>query len=77
MQVDFVDTSGEELSFHSSTELLECDAVMICFAIDNQASFNHVQIWRDKMIAIFPDVPMMLVATKSDLRNADRDDDPR
>ena len=41
----------------------------MCFSSANRASFESIDILNDKMQTCFPNVPILLIATKCDLEN--------
>ena len=46
------------------------DGYMIFFAIDDRNSFNNIKSWQGEIQAIDEEAPILLVANKSDLRQA-------
>lgn len=51
----------------------EADAVLVCFALDNRESLVNVeQKWAPEIRESLPDVPIILVGNKQDLRNSDQ-----
>lgn len=48
----------------------KADCFMLCVAINNRASLDNVERWRTEIRTVCPDTPIMLVATKIDLRNS-------
>lgn len=50
----------------------QTDVFLICYAVDNHASFNNVkEKWIHELQHYCPDVPIMLVGCKTDLRSRD------
>lgn len=46
------------------------NAVLVCFAVDDRTSFENVRLkWSTEVRRFCPDVPLILVATKLDLRH--------
>lgn len=51
----------------------EADAVLVCFALDNRESLVNVeQKWAPEIRESLPNVPIILVGNKQDLRNSDQ-----
>lgn len=71
MQLVLWDTAGQEdydrlrpVSYNRS------NAVLVCFAVDDRTSFENVRLkWCTEVRHFCPDVPLILVATKLDLRH--------
>ena len=42
---------------------------MLCVSINNRNSLNNAQKWRTEIRTVCPDTPIILIATKSDLRS--------
>merc|ERR1712018_149641 len=48
----------------------QTDVFIICFSVDNPASFNNVlEKWHPEVMHYCPDVPIILAGTKIDLRD--------
>ncbi|CAO3586398.1 unnamed protein product [Absidia cylindrospora] len=65
------DTAGqEEYDRLRPLSYPEANVILICFAIDQPASFTNVQHrWLPEVTHFCEDVPKLLVGTKSDLRD--------
>ena len=64
------DTAGQE-EYKQLRQLSypETDVFILCFALDIENSFNNVPVWRDEVKNCCPESKLLLVGTKSDLRN--------
>ncbi|XP_050409006.1 ras-like GTP-binding protein Rho1 [Patella vulgata] len=70
VEMSLWDTAGQEeydrlrpLSYYNS------DVVLMCFSLDNEASFYNVsEKWKPEVSHYIPRVPIILVGTKKDLR---------
>ncbi|KAF8899253.1 putative GTP-binding protein rhoA [Infundibulicybe gibba] len=71
VEVSLWDTAGQEE--YERLRLLSYDGahvILICFAVDDQDSFNDVQEkWISEVIHHAPGVPILLVGCKQDLRD--------
>ena len=43
---------------------------MLCVAINNRTSLENVKRWKTEIRQVCPDTPIILIGTKSDLRNS-------
>ena len=70
VEIELHDTSGDEyLGEYRKLWYREADCFMICVATDNWTSFNNIRKWKDEIQSVEPEVPIMIVLTKSDLKN--------
>ena len=65
------DTAGQEC--HDPIRPLcypDTDVIIVCFAVDNPESFNHIhKKWKSEIRRHLPKVPVILVGTKTDVRD--------
>ena len=53
-----------------SRHIQDTNVVMVCYSIDNQSSFKNIGTkWMPELKQLCPNVPFILVALKTDLRN--------
>ena len=54
----------------------QTDAFLLCYSIDSRASFHNIQTkWFPELQHFCPGTPILLVATKGDLRSEDKNQD--
>ena len=66
-----VDTGGDPFASQMRMNLFEKiqpDGFMIFFAIDDRVSFDNVSAWQAEIQTVNDEAPILLVASKSDLR---------
>ena len=68
IQTGIFDVGGNARHDHRLQITNTVDVIMLCFAIDNIVSFNNVNFWHKEIINQRPDLPIVLIATKKDLR---------
>uniref|UniRef100_A0A146LNX6 Ras-like GTP-binding protein Rho1 n=2 Tax=Lygus hesperus TaxID=30085 RepID=A0A146LNX6_LYGHE len=71
VQLCMWDTAGQEDFNHLRTLCYPgADVILMCFAIDNQVSLHNVWCaWMPEIEKFCPEVPVILVGTKKDLRD--------
>ena len=68
--VEIHDTSGDEhLGINRKIQYKDADVFMICIATNSQTSFDNVPIWINEIKEVEQQKPVMLVLTKSDLKD--------
>uniref|UniRef100_A0A1B6CVK1 Uncharacterized protein n=1 Tax=Clastoptera arizonana TaxID=38151 RepID=A0A1B6CVK1_9HEMI len=72
--ITFWDTAGQEgYERLRSLSYPETDCVLLCYSIDNKASFYNIEKnWIAEIRHYCPDIPVILVATKVDQREEDK-----
>lgn len=71
LPIEIHDTSGDaHLGVNRAVSYNRADAFMLCVAINNRDSFDNVRKWRTEIRQVCKDVPIILVGTKSDLRES-------
>ncbi|PIC31510.1 hypothetical protein B9Z55_012190 [Caenorhabditis nigoni] len=71
IQLDLWDTAGQE-DYERLRPLAypESDIILICYSIDNPDSLENVlEKWHPEIQHFLPNIPIILVATKKDLRD--------
>lgn len=71
-KLSICDVGGEYVTDSTAMQLAlsSAEVILVCFAIDNPASFDNVeQKWIKEARYYCPDSPIVLVGLKSDLRN--------
>jgi small GTP-binding protein len=73
-QFQLWDTAGTE-AYRALTRLFfhDVDIVILCYAVNDRASFNNLEEWRALMNGGTGNMRVILVATKNDLRGNDPD----
>lgn len=63
------DTSGDEdYDRLRPLSYLDSDLILLCFSMDSAASMKNINMrWKAEMTHYLPEVPIVLVATKTDL----------
>ena len=71
------DTAGqEEYDRLRSLSYIDCDVILICYSVNNRDSYENVRVtWVPEINHFCAGKPVLLVATKSDLRNSDETDE--
>ena len=72
VSLSLLDTAGQE-EYDRLRSMVYCNAhvVLVCFAVDDRNSYANVRLkWLPEIRQFCPDVAMVLVATKVDLRGA-------
>ena len=76
MELKIHDTGGDEhYSANDNVTYQGADVFMICVATDKITTFDNINAWRDRIMRIEPDKPIMLILTKYDLRSVVQDQD--
>jgi len=75
MQLTLWDTAGqEEFDRLRPLSYPDTDVILICFSVDSRDSLENVsRIWVPEIMHFCPNIPFILVANKSDLRDEDKD----
>ena len=69
VMLEIHDTSGDEhLGTNRRVVYVGCDVFIICLAVNNRTSLENVQKWKTEVRAANEDAPIILMATKMDLR---------
>ena len=69
LEIEVIDTSGDDmLGAHRTLVYDNADCFMLCVAADNRASFERINYFKNEIKLKCPNVPILLVATKYDLR---------
>ena len=73
LDLEVWDTSGEDSEFSARPIIHHGVSVyLLCFELDNIASYHYVRTkWYPEITRCDPEVPIVLVGTQSDLRDAD------
>ena len=68
LSIEIHDTSGDEhLGVNRRVQYGGADVFMICAAANRQDSFENIGKWRAEIMQACPQIPILLILTKSDL----------